>query len=105
MLWVEVSITAAHSKQLTDASFKALMAKIYSEQDEDISTQDLMKRALWTDKQHKSADSAVHSRFMKPSCRPILEGSSQQNVTLILLGPLTNGLGDAENGSLVVFVS
>jgi hypothetical protein len=76
MLWVEVSLTAGHPTQLTDASLKALMAKIYSDYKEDVPTLDLMKRELWADKQHESVGTAVHSRFMKPSCRPILDGPS-----------------------------
>jgi hypothetical protein len=58
--------------QLADASCKALMAKLYFGQKEDIPTQNLMKKELWADKQHESVDSTVHSRFMKPLCRRIL---------------------------------
>jgi hypothetical protein len=50
------------------------MAKMYSGPKEDFSAQNLLKRELWDDKLHESKLSAVHGRFMKPSCRAITKG-------------------------------
>ncbi|KAH8599991.1 hypothetical protein B0O99DRAFT_347159 [Bisporella sp. PMI_857] len=80
MLWVE-----------------ALMAKLYAEHDKKSAAPDLMKPELWSDKQHRSEEFTVHSRFMKPSCRYIQEANAPRENLVLFMPYIHWELEDARN--------